>query len=343
MDLSDIDESWLIPDAGAEAPLKKFAPEEMLTCDSCLRANPPTRAQCLYCGDALNQPGASPATEVSTPSGASRGNNYVVVAFGSSASNSDKVINQLAARFRLKPSELRIAFTTDAPLPFVAAGSLDEARRIAGELADIGIESAAIAEADLKTSVHVNIRAVEFADNGVTAISTIGRERLFCEWTGLALIVTGRLLTNRVEVDERRSGGSVKPLDRRELSYDQSVIDLYAQSSDSAWRVMADGFDFSCLGEHKSLTTFDNVKALIQLLMDRSNAELNDSYARTRPVLASVWPLQSTASQGRSRRPRAGRKEFSTVTASNNETQFNNYSRLVWHLKLRQLSQVSDS
>jgi hypothetical protein len=29
---------------------RRFAPEEMVACESCSRANPPTRMRCLYCG-----------------------------------------------------------------------------------------------------------------------------------------------------------------------------------------------------------------------------------------------------------------------------------------------------
>src|SRR5947209_2187413 len=30
-----------------------FAPDQMVTCEECLRANPPTRATCLYCAAPL--------------------------------------------------------------------------------------------------------------------------------------------------------------------------------------------------------------------------------------------------------------------------------------------------
>jgi hypothetical protein len=164
----------------------------------------------------------------------------------------------------------------------------------------------------------------------VTAISKVGRQRLSGQLRDIQLIVTGRLLLHRVEVDERRSRGSVKPLDRRELSEDQSVVDIYLRSSDAPWRIIVNDFDFSCLGERKSLTAFDNAKALIELLKERTPTEVHESYARVRPVLNSLWPLENNAAESRSRRPRARRQDFSTVTASSNESQFNNYSRLVW-------------
>ena len=246
----------------------------------------------------------------------------------------DSVMEQIAAKFQLNPEELRTAFSTGAPLPLTSASSDEEAMRVTSELNDLGMETRVVLGVNLKKDVaHVNIRALEFAEDWVTAVSRIGRQRLAARFRDMALIVTGRLLVHRVEVDERRSRSSVKALDRRELSQDQSVIDLYAQSSDAPWRITVNDFDFSCLGERKGLTTFDNVKALIELLKERTPAELNDAYARVKPVLAHVWPLQNTASQGRSRRPSAKRHDFSVVNCSDNEEQFNNYSRLVWCLK----------
>jgi hypothetical protein len=332
--LREIDESWLVPDGGAEPPLKKFAPDEMLTCVECLRANAPTRAQCMYCGASLSQTAASPEVEAATADETEERNNYVVVQGREGQSIDESGLDQLAARFRLKSEELRVALSTGAPVPLTSAASEDVAARIISEIQSPGIDGGVVSAVCLKTDVvPVNIRALEFEDGNVTAIARIGKQRLPGQLHDLQLVVTGRLLMHRVEVDERRSRSSVKPLDRRELSEDQAVVDLYLRSANAPWRIFVNDFDFSCLGERKGLTAFDNARALIELLKECTPAEVNDSYARIRPVLTGLWPLQNTASQSRSRRPRAGRHEFSTVTASDNEAQFNNYSLLVWCVK----------
>ena len=40
-------------DAGAPVMPRGFAPGEMVACEACVRANPPTRMNCLYCGAVL--------------------------------------------------------------------------------------------------------------------------------------------------------------------------------------------------------------------------------------------------------------------------------------------------
>jgi hypothetical protein len=77
--LREIDESWLVPDTAVEAPLKKFAPDEMLTCADCLRLNAPTRAQCMYCGASLNEAAAAPDVETVTDAETGEARHYVVV------------------------------------------------------------------------------------------------------------------------------------------------------------------------------------------------------------------------------------------------------------------------
>jgi len=342
--LHEIDESFLVPDAAADAPLKKFAPDEMVTCDACLRANAPTRAQCMYCGASLNQPVAPLEVETAAAEETVEKNHYVVVCARVGQSVDDSAVAQLAERFQLKPEELQVALSTGAPLPLASTTSEDEATRVISDLKGIEMRSATVYAVDLnKEVVPINIRALEFDDDNVTAISKIGRQRLAARLSDIQLVVTGRLLMHRIEVDERRSRSAVKPLDRRELSQDQSVVDLHLNSSAAPWRIIVNDFDFSCLGERKGLTAFDNVRTLIELLKDRTSAEVNDSYARIKPVLAAIWPLQNTASQSRSSRPRARRNEFSTVTASDNEMQFNNYSRLACCLKSRSQKPVDES
>ena len=335
-DLAEIDESWLVSDPNADPPLKKFAPEELVTCQGCLRTSPPNRARCMYCGAAFQGAEAAVIPEIQTSIDESKPTFYVVFRGGPTLGTlADTVIDQLAARFHLKPEELRTALSVGAPAPFAAYASEDESQRAVNELRNMGVEGLSVADANLKNDIlEMNIHRLEFSDSGVTGVSKNGRERRFASWDDLTLIVTGRLFTHRLEVDERRSRTSVKSLDRRELTQDRSVIDLYSLSCDAPWRIAVNDFDFSCLGERKSLTAFDNARALIELLLDRTHAEHNDAYGRVKAVLANLWPLQNTVSEGRSQRPRAGRNEISRVTASDNGAQFNKYSRLVWRVKV---------
>ncbi len=335
MGLDEIDEAWLVPESGSQ--LKKFAPEEMLTCDACLRANAPTRRQCMYCGAALGPASEFFAAESESPAPSDKSDQGVLVVGCLGPSISDALVNQLAAQFRLKVADLRAALSARAPVPLASVSSESEANQIVNKLPDAQIEACTLPETELQIdNAHIVIRAVEIEEQGLVGITKIRRERLFTSWDDLELMVAGRLVTQRVETDERRAGGSVKQLDRRELTDDRFVIDCYARSFNAPWRIIVSDFDFSCLRDRKGLTAFDNVKALRELLTQHSQATWDESYARVKPMLANIWPLQTTASEGRSRRPRAGRKDIAKVTASDNESQFNHYSRRVWPFQRRE-------
>ncbi|HYW71512.1 MAG TPA: hypothetical protein VE961_10775 [Pyrinomonadaceae bacterium] len=334
--MPELDESWLIPDTDANPPLKKFAPDELLTCSACLRANAPTRVQCMYCGAALAET-QSPEAEPATTPAEAQASHYVVVRQSPNNAPDESVLRELAVRFQFKPEELRSALVTGEPVPLRAIFSEAAAGQMLAQLGPLNSECAVIAATDLEMSEPRVIRALGFGEDGVTAISKHGKEQLSASWNDLALIVTGRLLIHRVEIDERRSRGTVKALDRRELTQDQSVIDIYARSFDLPWRIMVNDFDFSSLADRKTLTAYENSRELLEVLINRSHAKLNDSYAHVRPALANIWPLASSERQGRSQRPRANRRDVSIVTASDNEAQFNHYSRLAWCWERRHL------
>jgi hypothetical protein len=261
---------------------------------------------------------------------------YIVVRLRAGYSLADPAVLQIAERFQLKRAELQTGISTAGPLPLTIT-SREEVSRLLDELQAYGFETFSIQESDLQTRLaERKIRALEFTEMSLNGLTTSPVQQVRAYLSDLALIVSGRLYTSRVEVDERPSRDAVKHLDRREFTQDEPVIDLYAKSGE-AWRISVNDFDFSCLGQQKSLTTFDNVRGLIELLTRRSDAELNEAYARMRPLLTAMWPLEVTTSKSRSRQPRAGRKDVSVVTGTGNTTQFSNYSRLAWAVKVLEL------
>jgi hypothetical protein len=152
-------------------------------------------------------------------------------------------------------------------------------------------------------------------------------------------MVVGRLHTTNVEDVAQQKRRGQKPVDHREVSHDEAMLDLYSRSNDTPCRILATSFDFSCLGERKGITTVENFRTLIGILRERaSNLVVDDSYVTARAVLAYVWPLAKTTRTGGWRRAGAGKVEVSTVTTIDNEDQFNNYSRLLQVLRMRELS-----
>ena len=340
--MADVDSAELLEaDASRDVKLKSFSPDELLTCDVCLRANPPTRAACIYCGAALTSRATivSKENEAEPQPAAIATGCYVVITPKALSVVDENLLDQLAKTIQLKNTDLKTALISHSPL--LVARTHEKADKTVSTLREVGIDGLLITDEDLQLSVgNRTIRALELTDEGLMGLPVSSAARLPTRWDELMLVVIGRLQTHRSDVEERRRRGGLKPIARREVADDESVLDLYVASSAAGWRISASNFDFSCLGDRKTLTAFDNFRALINLLRERSAIEIDESYLRMRPLLADVWALRKQTRKGAWRRSGAGKYDMSTVTTTDNETQFNNYSRLLWFLKTKSLDVV---
>src|SRR3954469_17417603 len=102
-----------MPLAGDVEPLRSepqgFAPEQMVTCEVCLRANPPTRTSCLYCAAALRANLANAALQRPTLRKLEtweHGFNAILLP-DAAAQVTEEVLQESSALLRLEPDELR--------------------------------------------------------------------------------------------------------------------------------------------------------------------------------------------------------------------------------------------
>src|ERR1051326_4001799 len=107
----------------------------MIRCEECLRANPPTRINCLYCSVPL------PVTESSVrlrtpvlrrPKKHELGYNTIVLP--SSEAVTHKAIADAASFLRLKQADLERILATGVALPLARTASREEAELIADRL-----------------------------------------------------------------------------------------------------------------------------------------------------------------------------------------------------------------
>jgi len=240
---------------------------------------------------------------------------------------------------KLKPEELSRSMAAQGPLPLARIAAADEAAAIAERLRGLGVNSLVISHDDLHLELPpTRIRALECSDDSLTAVTAVRRDRISFRWDDVILLVGGRLVSNRIEVEERNRRGRSQTVDSRQFSADDSVLDIYSRAVSENWRIAAGAFDFSCLGPAKMVTTFQNFTALIEFLRERSaRAQVDDSYTRSRPLLEPVWPLAEQINKGSIRRTGSGKFDSATITTTDNEGQFTRYSRLLYCLRLLEL------
>ena len=320
-----------------------FAPEQMVRCDNCLRANPPTRTSCLYCAAPLPATEANAALQKPTLRKLEKweqGFNVILVP-GNAQDRTVETLQGMAQLLRLSVEDVKRLVEAGQPLPVARASTLDEARLIERKLDEMSVRAFAVADLDLglEESATKRARALELTEDALIISPAGGGDASRVSWNEIVLLVAGRFFMREIEVEERRGRKAEQEIvDARELSADEAVLDIYTAQGNDAWRIRACNFDFSCLGSRKNLVAAQNFSTLIELLRGRATEALyDDSYNRARHALAAAWPLeQQTESRGWNRK-RPGQVSTESVTKSDNELQFTRYSRLRRFLLLHPL------
>lgn len=321
-----------------DEPLRGFAQSEMVKCEKCQRANPPTRANCLYCGTALPQMPAGATLFKPTLRPLEKWEQgFNPILLSSAQGLSDAILKDAAELLKFKVEDIKRFANSETPLPLARAATLEEATLIQQRLGELGLEILIIADAELDSLAPKRLRTVEFTDKALIVYPVGSQSEQPVSWQEINLLVAGRHFMRRLEVAERPGKKSEKEIvDSRELSADELRLDIYDDKGEGAWRIAADNFDFSCLGETKSLIASQNFQTLVgKLRQCASHAVYDDSYLRVRDALNQVWPLEQQTTSLGWRKQRMGRVNTEAVTTSDNETQFTRYSRLRHLLKLR--------
>jgi hypothetical protein len=333
--MSDGGHSEGVSEAAPVVKVKTFAAGEMVACETCARANPPNRQQCLYCGTGL--PGVSFAAESipveQTEVPASRGT--LCLSANRLQSVSRDVLAELARLVGAKLDDLVAARAAGGALPLAPATDSTQVEKVEARIRELGLEPFIVPH-EAGSAGPQKLRGLVWSSGEVRPLPPAAESSAH-EWSDLVLIVIGRMVTTKIEIDEKRRRGKSKPLDARQFSSDQLLMDVYFKAGD-AWRVYQDDFDYSCLGERKAVTGFENFGRLLELISARASpVEIDKSYGAKRALLKSVWPLDEA---NRNTVSFVGDRKHQQSTTTSNESQFTNYSRAAYLLKMNREGQA---
>lgn len=329
-------ENISLPDFGPLTPSEApgFAPGEMVRCEACLRMNPPTRVDCIYCGAgfSFNEKIASQQKPSLRPLEKwEQGYSNILQPLEPIALDPES-LGKAAPLLKLSVDDLRSILDRRSSLPLARAATVQEAQLVERRLKDLGISSCIVSDEELgmETSPPLRIRAAKVDEEGWVAYQVGDRDGMRIEWTELRMLVQGRLLVKSVAIKERKSVGQENELlDASETYTDEAVVDIYCQSLPRSLRIAANSFDFSCLNERKALIAKENFTTLLGLFCERApKAVLDDSYRAMRQALEPVWPSEKQTGARGWHRERPGRYSVGAVTETSNELQFTRYSRL---------------
>lgn len=249
---------------------------------------------------------------------------------------SPEEIADAAALLRLDAERLGEIVASHRAMPLVRATSDEDAALFAKRLGALGIKTEVFADEILESQPE-RVRALALNEDSLVCWTSPDKEPRRLGWAEVAFLVVGRIVTRRVEVEQRQTklGSRSRVVDTRELTADEAVLDIYTQGGDG-FRVMAEGFDYSCLDAGKRLLARENFDALAAALRVRApSAVFDEDYVRLRTLLSAAWPPAERKGSSGLRRERTGRFNTESVTTVSNETQFTRYARLRLQLALR--------
>jgi hypothetical protein len=330
-------------DAADATDRRAFRRDELIACEGCGRASPPTRMKCLYCGATLPAVGGDedrrrPALK---PLEAWERGFNVALAPGGGADCHPRgdALAEAASLVRLKPEQLSEMLAARIVLPLARTGERAEIELLERRLKGLGLNVRIVADEELavESDPPRRVRKIEFDEDGVTGLSVANGETRRAAWGEIVLIVVGRIFKKRIEVEERvKRGAGGEVVESRELVEDEAVVDLHLTDTPAGWRVIASGFDYSCLGARKSLLASENFARLVEEFRARAtHAAFDDSYRSVRHLLQFAWSPTEQTEAGGVRRAGPGRVNSEAVTRVSNEAQFTRYSRLLRHFALR--------
>ncbi|HEX9543787.1 MAG TPA: hypothetical protein VF955_01305 [Pyrinomonadaceae bacterium] len=339
------DNENVIPNDGPfpDSSVRSFTPDQMVRCDSCLRANAPTRANCLYCGSALPvQPAAVVMQKPALRPLEKWEQGYNNILLPSPANFSEGSLAEIADFLRLEKEDLRRIVASASPLPLARSSSKEEAELIQQRLKTAQMTSLIIADASLGLDAALKLRALEFRDNGVDAYQSPQAAPLKISRDDFFLMVSGRIARKRVELTEERRRSESRVLEADQFFADESVMDLYTKHESTPYRIASGSFDFSCLAERKLLVAGENMSILISVFRENFPAAGYDqTYNVVRKALEPVWRSEQQNESSGWRRGRLGKHSLGSVVETSNESQFSRYSRLRYYLLKH--NQMSDA
>jgi len=303
-----------------------YAAQEMIACGKCAKANPPNRLNCLYCGDLLELPTEIAAGIRFKPSEIEDwepGVNIVVV---EGLSDSDP---QAIASAVLFDTELVTSLSTiEPPLPLFRVRP-EEAEEVEGRLSRLGLGIERVEDRALDLAKPpTRLKGFEFGESSMSFVPFNSNENSVVDISDVVLVVVGSITTTTAESKLKKKRKETKEFDEHMSSSEHALIDIHTSGHDVGYRILQHGFDFSCLGERKSLLAGENVKVLLEVLREMlPDAVFDRSYASKSAVLDHVWPRTvANTSKGIERNWFGVQRGLGTMTS--NEEQFTRYSRM---------------
>lgn len=310
---------------------------KVVACPACNRNNGVHRVTCIYCGATLpveagketeKLPNLRPLEESEL--------GFNLVCFPGDSLSDESAISEIETATRLEPIQISELMRATVPVPILRAQTRSDAEIFYKRLLGAGVRTTIIGDDELSISVPpFRVRRIkpmgdslELWSNELTRPETIG-------WNDIALFVFGAVRYTQVSTQEenrsRRNGREIKDLS--ESFRDEFLFDFFDRRSTRHFRLRGDSFDYSCLGEQRSILASENYKRLeTWFLQGTPNSIVSREFRKLSRALEPVWPLGKTILRQPLKRIGVGKVAFQSDAFYDNEGQFTRFSRTLFRL-----------
>jgi hypothetical protein len=255
-----------------------------------------------------------------------KGHNVVLV----SAAGVD-ALRALGEALPFDAEELSEAVADGKAVPIARVGTAAEAEALAARASEASVEVRVVSDDALKSeTAPVRLRWLEFGDGLLTASLFNTDELVEVSAADIRLIVAGNVVSSVADTVETKKSRKPGKVEATESSSDEFVIDVYAGDDALGWRIPGRGFDYSCLGEEKTLAAGENGKRLVERLLESCTAaKVDRNYEKVRDLLDAVWPPDAERGSAAFNRKGFGGVEVAKRTVYDRTRQFTRYSRML--------------
>lgn len=310
---------------------------KVVACPACNRNNGVHRVACIYCGASLpieagketeKLPNLRPLEEAEL--------GFNLVCFPADSLSDESALREIETVTRLEPIQISELMRATVPVPIARAQTRSDAEIFYKRLLGAGVRTTVIGDDELSVSVPpFRVRRIkpmgdflELWSNELTRPETIA-------WKNISMFVFGAIRFTQVSTQEetrsRRNGREVKDLS--ESFRDEFLFDFFDRQSPRHFRIRSDAFDYSCLGEQRTMLASENYKRLeTWFLQGAGDSIVSREFRKLSRAMEPVWPLNKTILRQPLKRIGVGKVAFQSDAFYDNEGQFTRFTRTLFRL-----------
>jgi len=311
--------------------------QDVTNCPRCQRRTPAARGDCIYCGEQLPFSSIQSAPPQRNIDPTERAFNTILEP--SQARITEGIITALASALQIESGEAQALIDAGKPVPLARSQTRSEAEMISALVRTCGLRASIIADEEMMIGQELlRARRIGIEADSIRIQTSSGEVSV--PRSEIKLMVLGELRNVRVDYTEgisARGSQSGSVLDSSEFRSEETLLDLYSSSVDHSFRIKSDAFDYSGLVSPLSFRSDLNFRAAMRALREAvPNSTVDSDFSRMRILLNRAWPERTkNESRGIKRSGLAFRAIAQASVLSNNQDQFDRYSRLMLLCEMR--------